>query len=71
MKSEWISVKDRLPEPLVYVLVYIPDDVPYTIREGFLSPSGMWHASLYDRGHSEITHWMPLPKPPKEDDDDR
>ena len=68
MQCEWISVKERLPEPLVYVLVYIPCDTPYTIREGFLTPTGMWNASHYDRGHGEITHWMPFPVPPQEDE---
>ena len=29
---EWISVKDRLPEPFVSVLGYIPDATPFPIE---------------------------------------
>lgn len=30
--SEWISVKDRLPEPFVSVLGYMPDATPFPIE---------------------------------------
>lgn len=69
MQCEWISVKDKLPELFELVLLYIPDDAPFqTVREGFLTPYRMWHAALYDRDYSAVTHWMPMPKPPKEDE---
>lgn len=64
----WISVEDRLPEPLEYVLVYMPGEKPFqTVREAYLGQSGRWFAGFYDRDQSEVTHWMPMPEPPKEE----
>lgn len=65
--SNWISVKDRLPEPFISVLIYIPEDKPLpTVNEGFMSDDGTWMV-LY--GYAvPVTHWMELPKPPKEDE---
>lgn len=64
--SEWVSVRDRLPEIGVEVLVY---------DCGFM---GVWSLNKTDQGvfwedgHGdqysvdEVTHWMPLPEPPEE-----
>lgn len=61
--SEWISVKDRMPEEGVDVLVYGDiylnrkgADVDFVDRE-----SGNFF--YYDEG--EVTHWRPLPEPPE------
>lgn len=56
---EWISVKDKLPnenkiEVLVYV-EYIGVEVNYCLDGIFVSQYA-----------HQITHWMPLPKPPKD-----
>lgn len=65
--SEWISVKDRMPEPFVSILVHIPEDEPFpTVHEGYLTNDVNWYAAHYTRESDEITHWMPLPEPPKE-----
>jgi hypothetical protein len=57
--SEWISVKDRLPEEAGYYLVY---------------PRDKYHTSWFNRGFAvttlysiKVTHWMPLPQPPETD----
>ena len=56
--SEWISVKDELPNRDIRVLVYIPEmngsDCNIQISKG-------WGVSKY------VTHWMPLPEPPEGD----
>lgn len=69
----WIPVEERLPEYGVRVLatdMYEGDD--YTgiwTREEYEDEAdgcwyddhGWWHAS------DDVTHWMPLPEPPKEE----
>lgn len=65
---EWISVKDNIKPDREEVLVYMKD------RGVFMGNfwSGKWHLFYCDNGRSftpghqnNITHWMPLPKPPK------
>lgn len=74
-QPKWISVEDRLPEDNLNVLVYAIGDnensviamTGYTHKmygyniEGWRSP---WQYFFYEY---KITHWMPLPEPPKED----
>ena len=63
---QWISVKDKLPPKNVEVLVYSTvngvrqDHYIQTLPNGTLEFYG-------DRDEYEwnVTHWMPLPKPPK------
>ena len=79
--AEWISVKERLPEENGRYLCNIPiyegyqevlyfatnleavDDYDFYHRN---------HAGFFDYEHkygycehSDVTHWMPLPEPPK------
>ncbi len=77
--SEWISVEDRLPDAGSYVLAAIP----YSFLTGTkLEKNGFTVITLiYDKGEEgafwfddrageeqqDITHWMPLPKPPTEE----
>lgn len=64
--QQWIPVSERLPKPFVTVLVHIPTESPCpTVVWGFLTDSGLWHANFFDREKDEVTHWMPLPQPPK------
>lgn len=57
---KWISVKDKSPEDYQRVL-FVGDDkaVPYPLVElGYFVPS-------QSKLPEYITHWMPLPEPPK------
>lgn len=60
---QWVSVKDKLPEPLTDVLVYQQTprgncDIGISWRKG----NGEW---MY-KNICETLYWMPLPEPPKE-----
>lgn len=63
-QSEWISVDDRLPEEDTRVLVYLniqkTDANIYTFFDTDRILDGKW---VRWRGY--ISHWMPLPEPPK------
>jgi hypothetical protein len=67
---EWIKCIDRLPAPYDLVLVYGEDGVFRAYRDihneypsWVCSPLGSYAGDGMVFG---ITHWMPLPKPPKE-----
>lgn len=62
-QPKWISVEERLPEEGVSVLIYGFGcmDIGWIIDTGWRSE----YISDYDKG--EITHWMPMPEPPKEE----
>lgn len=71
--TEWISVKDRLPEVGKQVLACLTDDY---------HPEPLYDVAVYEPGamgvemwfHSAVgiemspppSHWQPLPPPPKE-----
>ena len=66
--SEWISVKDKLPK-FDYVTVIVAvmpkfggDEIHMACTE-----SGSWNVLSANGNHADfITHWMPLPEPPKD-----
>lgn len=58
-ESKWISVKDRLPEEGQIVDIWKID----SYRGDFYRLCN----HKYSNNHIiEFTHWMPLPKPPKQ-----
>ena len=72
-RSEWISVKDRLPENGGYCLVHqynprynmsIIQSGRYSVtRKGWLGAQALCSLDF-------VTHWMPLPEPPEVSDDE-
>ena len=65
-ENKWISVNDELPDVGVKVLTlskfdHVRDRTLYNFRDGELvfRPDGL-------KPGKDITHWQPLPKPPKE-----
>lgn len=69
--SEWISVEDRLPEKCGHYLVYIQGGDVYNIRLARYSPEkNKWRTAEAYSYFEGITHWMPLPEPPREVSDD-
>lgn len=57
--QEWISVKDRLPEENTTVIVATDDGIVF---QCLYSYDG-W--DLWDDNDVNITHWQPMPQPPK------
>ena len=62
----WISVKDRLPNKQDDCLVWYESKFTYPhirtacyLGDSFFSTGGIQHSNF------TITHWMPLPEPPK------
>ena len=73
--GKWISVKDRLPDYMGEVLVIVSGkphenitlDGAYEIAE--YDPVEGWILEMWPEWCSGVvTHWMPLPEPPEEDD---
>ena len=64
--SEWISVRDRLPEERGFYILHSPDCtkelvfVDWWDGKHFTVADGDWAGdTIYG-----VTHWMPLPSPP-------
>ncbi len=60
VQNQWISVEDRLPEEDTRVFVYLVSERSYTEIDTDRMACGKWV-----RWGSDVTHWMPLPEPPK------
>ena len=58
----WISVEDRLPEYGARIL---------TIMDNGYRQAATWKSLwITDATSGRVTHWMPLPKPPEDKDND-
>ena len=70
-RQQWISVKDRLPTDKRFVLVYVKHPVSHSFPAWSCIMTDMylgdrWAENADEEVH-EVTHWMPLPEPPKEE----
>lgn len=65
--SEWISVKDRMPESHYGESdnVLVVDEIG--IRKILCFDGGCWCYPTGETYGRNVTHWMPLPELPKED----
>ena len=66
--SEWISVKDELPKKNTDVLIYRGQFIGDLISVYTYIGNNEWEDGYgyWSRADDEgITHWMPLPEPPK------
>lgn len=65
MEMNWISVKDDLPpygQPVIVCRPYSKDCLK--VEQGYRDLGDWWW--VYGTLTKRVTHWMPLPKPPKE-----
>lgn len=67
----WIPVTEALPEDGSDVLAYLKYEVGGRIAAANYD-KGMWQdcvmGGLYRTEEGVVTHWMPLPEPPKEEE---
>ena len=57
--GEWIPVTERLPGKDTRVIVCA--SLPEGVHSDFIYEDGHWFVSI------GVTHWMPIPEPPKEE----
>ena len=58
--SEWINVKDKLPKNICCILAYGNGMIYFAFY------NSVGNFCLDNEFIENITHWMPLPKPPKD-----
>lgn len=69
--SEWISAKDRLPKPYEVVLTaaYFREVSDSLVYIGNVNGIDKWDiCGVKNSGEYTVTHWMPLPELPKEEE---
>lgn len=68
----WISVKDRLPKERQFVLAYQPHKSNRCRQLILCRINNSWYELNENNKidingfYNSITHWMPLPEPPKQ-----
>ena len=65
--QEWIPVTERLPEGMDWVLCACKDGEVHMLAYDYIMDDWDIHGrpnSCY--GKAFVTHWMPMPEPPKE-----
>lgn len=62
--SEWIKCSERLPDDSVPVIVYSPEwsSKPFVGYRRF----GHWQGDRILSAPDGVTHWQPLPDPPRD-----
>ena len=68
-EHRWIKCSERMPDKDVAVLGFIAHrPIIMIVRFNIEGEDDYWFTDEYDDcfGKNEVTHWMPLPEPPKE-----
>ena len=76
-KPAWVRVKDRLPETDgIYIVTACDEGVPYgegiwystvVVCAEYFKGDWVWYEGSQEYSlEGIVTHWMPLPEPPKE-----
>lgn len=63
--DKWISIADKLPKPHNDVLIYSTKNKGMILKAYLGREKDAWYV---DDGFTHtyiVTHWMPLPEPPK------
>jgi hypothetical protein len=62
---EWIKTQDKFPAVGDSVLFVSPQTLKGIVLRGKYNGKGMGWESDFALHYSTVTHWMPLPEPPK------
>lgn len=68
--TRWIPVAEQLPKDRGDVLAVVFWHEVWQVKTAWCIPERkQWHVNIgfCDRTDIQVSHWMPLPKPPKED----
>lgn len=68
--DRWISVEERLPEPETEVMVAFDDGAVWCLWQNWQNDDCdpfTYSVDTFDGPTHDVTHWMPLPEPPKEE----
>ena len=63
----WISVEERMPLPHEDVAIIIRQGGYTYLRVGWHGCACQWMQAGLGMIEGEVTHWLPLPEPPKEE----
>ena len=66
-QARWIPVTERMPQQFVSVLACIPCEHPLPMVKEAYFANGCWATRMAIFSDKDVSHWMPLPEPPKED----
>ena len=66
-KQQWIPVTERIPERDIQVIGWYKDNPFSQYRLGVVAWNGQGWVFVYAHRYvTDVTHWMTLPEPPKE-----
>lgn len=62
---EWISVEDRLPDGIGFFFCIVVKENSVVLEGMFNTKTKRFQNRDFSEFNHNITHWMPLPEPPK------
>ena len=68
--SRWTKAMWRKESDNMLLAYKTPDTGAYVIKEGRTHDGKFYSGNITLDNNCEVTHWMKMPKPPKEDKDD-
>ena len=68
MKTDWVKISDKIPEPYEDILFIDADGIQigFHVKER-IKGKLVWHINGEENSYysfGEVTHWMPLPEYP-------
>ena len=68
--SEWTRVDEMLPVRLGYYLCYLKRGITIVLHlKKYKNQPRKFYSGANNIPFGDVTHWMPLPEPPEQDND--